>query len=87
MSNYEEIVAQIYEILGPYNKEGHALNEDTHLVEDLGLDSMQVMQIMLEIEDRYDISVPLNILPEIRSVKDFAAQLQTLIDDQTDDSA
>lgn len=76
MAGYEEALAQLYEILKPYAKEGLVLSEETELVADLGLDSMQVMQLLLETEERFDISIPLNVLPDVRTVRDFARQIQ-----------
>ena len=76
MAGYEEALAQLYEILKPYAKEGLVLSEETELVADLGLDSMQVMQLLLETEERFDISIPLNVLPDVRTVRDFALQIQ-----------
>ncbi len=76
MPGYEEALAQLYEILKPYAKEGLVLSEETELVADLGLDSMQVMQLLLETEERFDISIPLNVLPDVRTVRDFARQIQ-----------
>lgn len=76
MPGYEEALAQLYEILKPYAKEGLVLSEETELVADLGLDSMQVMQLLLETEEQFDISIPLNVLPDVRTVRDFARQIQ-----------
>ncbi len=76
MPGYDEALAQLYEILKPYAKEGLVLSEETELVADLGLDSMQVMQLLLETEERFDISIPLNVLPDVRTVRDFALQIQ-----------
>ncbi|MEE8517892.1 MAG: acyl carrier protein [Dehalococcoidia bacterium] len=76
MPGYDEALAQLYEILKPYAKEGLVLSEETELVADLGLDSMQVMQLLLETEERFDISIPLNVLPDVRTVRDFARQIQ-----------
>lgn len=78
MQRYEDILEQINEALRPYAREGQDLNENTELVADLGLDSVQVMQLLLEIEDRLDVSIPLNILPDVRTVKDLTLQLQKL---------
>lgn len=78
MQRYEDILEQINEALRPYAGEEKDLNENTELVADLGLDSVQVMQLLLEIEDRLDVSIPLNILPDVRTVKDLALQLQKL---------
>ena len=32
-----------------------------------------------QVEDEYDISIPLNILPDVQTVKDFVEQLQKLV--------
>jgi len=78
MPSQEEILTQVFEVLAPRVKEGEALSEDMELVGDLGLDSVQVLDLLLEIEDRFDVSIPLNILPDIRTVKDLSEQLQKI---------
>ncbi len=79
IKSYSEILSELYVILSPYNTKKRTLDEETELVADIGLDSLQVMQILLEVEDRFDISIPLNIIPDVRTVKDFASQLERLI--------
>ena len=78
MTRYEEILLQLYEILKPFAKDGQSLSEDTELLSDLGLDSIKVMQLLLETEERFDISIPLNIIPNVRTVGDFARQIEQL---------
>ena len=51
---------------------------DTELVGDLGLSSLKIMDLLLEVEDRFDVSVPMNILPDVNTVRDFAQQLEKL---------
>lgn len=65
-------------MLTPRLKGGKALSEDMELVGDLGLDSVQVLDLLMEIEDRFDVSIPLNILPDIHTVKDLSDQLQKM---------
>ena len=81
MQDYENILQEIYNILRPLVPEGLKIAEETDMVADLGLDSLKVMKIVESIEDSLDISIPLNILPEVRTVKDFALQIQKLIGD------
>ena len=81
MSDYENILQALNETLKPLVPQGQEINEDTDLVADLGLDSLKVMKIIESVEDRYDISIPLNVLPEVRTVKDFALQIQKIIGD------
>lgn len=78
MANYDDFLENIYEILKPFAKQGHLLNEDSELVTGLGLTSLQVMELIEQIEDNFDISIPLNILPDIRTVRDLARQLEKL---------
>ncbi len=78
MQNYETISEQIYELLDPLVEEGIDIQEDSDFVTDLGFDSLKVMKLLEKVEDRYDISIPLNILPDIQTIKDFVIQVQRL---------
>lgn len=51
------------------------------LVADLGFDSLQVLELIAELEDRFDISIPLNDVPVTRSVAQVVAQIARLLDD------
>jgi acyl carrier protein len=79
MASYEEIVASLYEVLEPFAQGSAVLTEDTELVADLGLDSLKIMDMLLWIEDRFDASIPLNVLTDVRTVRDLAVQLEALI--------
>lgn len=81
VADYEDILKQLFELLKPSVKDGRELEEDTDLVADLGLDSLKVMTLVEEVEDRFDISIPLNILANVRTIKDFAKQLKQLTEE------
>ena len=78
MPDYNEFITRIYRILQPFLKPGQRLNEDSELVAELGLTSLQVMMMIEQIEDDFDITVPLNILPDIRTIRELALQLEKL---------
>jgi len=78
MPDYKDFLEHIFEILKPYAKQGVILNEKSELVTELGLTSLQVMELIEQIEDQFDMSIPLNILPDIRTVHDLALQLEKL---------
>ena len=82
MQNLENLQEQLYRILTPFVPDGSDLRAETDLVADLDLDSMKVMDIVADVEDHFDISVPLNILPDVRTIGDFALQLQTLLKEE-----
>jgi acyl carrier protein len=49
------------------------------LVADLGFDSLQVLEVVAELEDRFDISIPLNDVPATRTVAQIVAQVAALL--------
>ena len=79
MATNTEILSQLLEILKPFTKEGQQMREETKLVAELGLDSLQVMQVLLKIEDHFDISIPLNNLPTIQTVQELVVEIETLV--------
>jgi len=76
-----KIIKEVIEILRPLVPEGQQINAETDLVADLGLDSLKVMKLLETVEDSFDISVPLNILPEVRTVEDFVLQIEKISKD------
>jgi acyl carrier protein len=79
MLTYQDILAQTCELLAPYAK-GRPLEEGTDLLTHVGLDSIQAMEVLLAAEDRFDMSIPLNVLGSVRTVGDLAQQLQQLLE-------
>ena len=52
------------------------------LTSDVGLDSVQIMDLVMEIEDRLDISVPIDILAEVQTLSELAERLQPLVEER-----
>jgi acyl carrier protein len=82
MPGNEDHITRINEILTPYNKDGHIIEAHTELLADLGLTSLQVMEIIEQIEDHYDVTIPLNVLPQVRTVGDLGEQLARITGSQ-----
>ena len=56
---------------------------DSDLVADLGFDSLQVLELVAELEDRFDISIPLDNVSATRNVAQVVAQVARLVDERT----
>ncbi len=80
MNSYDEVLERVKKTLQPQAKDDLLIREETMLATDLGLDSAQLMELILEIEEQFDISIPLNVLPEVYNVKDLVVELQKLLD-------
>jgi acyl carrier protein len=50
----------------------------TKIVEELGMDSLAVMNFIMAIEDRYDISIPLDRVAQVETVDDLTRAIQQL---------
>lgn len=80
MHTYTEILSSLCQLLEPFAGElEQDVGEDTDLVGELGLSSLKIMDLLMEIEDRFDVTVPLNRLAEMRTVGDLAVMLETLV--------
>jgi acyl carrier protein len=54
---------------------------DAVLTSDVGLDSVQIMDLVMEIEDRLDISIPVEVLAEARTLNELAVRIAPLCKD------
>ena len=78
MLEYPQILAEICAELASFTQGRVEIGEDTELLGDLNLDSLQVMNLLLHVEDRFDISIPVSILPDVKTVKDLALRIENL---------
>ena len=73
MMNSQDTIDQIYKLLEPFNSTGKVLTPDTEISTDLNIDSVAVMDFVMEVEDHFDIEIPLNVVSETRSIGELAA--------------
>lgn len=43
------------------------IHPESNLIDDLGLESIKVMDLLMKLEDRFDIPIPINILLDVRT--------------------
>jgi acyl carrier protein len=78
MTDYQEYLNFLISALAFQNKKQLVLSENTALVADIGLSSLEVMEFIEKIEDHFDISIPLNILPDVNTIGDLARKVRDL---------
>ena len=79
---YAAIFQQVAVLLQEYAPQPVPIHEDTELIDDLGFDSLRVMELLHEVEDVFDITYPLNALSDLRTVKDFVLQIQHVVENK-----
>ena len=71
MTGRENTFAALCRLLEPFNSKGIALEPDTDISTDLNIDSVSVMDFVMEVEDHFEIDIPLNVLSETRTMSDL----------------
>lgn len=79
MQSFDENLTKLCGVLQRYTQADIVVGADTLLASDLGIDSAQLMEVLLEVEDEFDISIPLNVLPNVYTVSDLAVELGKLL--------
>lgn len=65
------------DILNEYvDGNGYQITMDTALVDDLGLNSLEVINIVSAFEDEFGVSVPDRIIPTLHTVGDIVKYLE-----------
>ena len=85
----EQIEKRIAELLTAYLEAGEhpelaaqgPVTAATNLVSDFTLDSFQVMEFLMEVEEAFDIMIDMNSLADTHTVGDLAARVGELLQD------
>lgn len=73
----ETLLAEVIEVIARHRNVEVAA--DTDLVADLNLDSIDIAELVAEIEDHFHVVIPMERLPRIRTVADIADDLAPLL--------
>jgi acyl carrier protein len=74
-----EIHGEIRRLLGPYQSETMPITGDTVICDGTAVDSLTVMDMIVELEDRFDIAIPMKRVIEIRTVDQLADAILRLV--------
>ena len=72
----EAIQEEVLKIFRAHTASGHAVEESSHLVADLGIDSLGVMEVLAELEDTFKLTIPDDALREVDTVGDVARAVE-----------
>ncbi len=75
----DEIFGKLSELLSPFNTNNIALKPETEISADLSIDSVAVMDFVMEVEDHFDIDIPLNVLSETHTMADLVKVVEKRI--------
>ena len=53
------------------------ITEATNIAEDLGADSLDLVEILMSLEDEFGVSIPDEAIPDIKTIKDVVNFIDT----------
>src|SRR5262245_8778522 len=78
----ETILAEIVRRLLPFRNDQAAIGGSTVISKDLQIDSLAIMDMVMELEDRFDVTIPLNRVAEIHTVDELTDAIVALRQDR-----
>jgi acyl carrier protein len=78
--NKEELIAKLKVIIKPYTTKTEAfdnLTEDTDFINDLGINSANLVDIVLDIEESFDVVIDNTDMEQMLDVKNAVAIIET----------
>jgi acyl carrier protein len=77
-NNAVDIEAEIVQLLAKRVPAGTKVTAETQIVGGLGLDSVAILDFIMDIEDRFDISIPLDRVAEVQTIAELSRAIETL---------
>ena len=74
----DAVFDKICELLKPYNPENRPITLQSGIVSDLEVDSVAVFDLVMGLEDFYDISIPMEMVSDIKTVGELIAAIRQL---------
>ena len=75
----KEAIQKLKEIVKPYVKEANLLesiNEDTDFINDLNINSANLVDVVLDVEEVFDIEIDADSMEKMRDVKSALAVIE-----------
>ena len=73
-----DVIREICVHLEPYQAGEKPITGETVIAKDLTIDSLAIMDMVMELEDRFDVSIPMSVIAEIHTVDQLADTIQDL---------
>ena len=73
------VEAQIIKTLTARLPAGAEVSAETRIAEGLGLDSVAILDFIMDLEDRFDISIPLDHIAQVQTVAELSRAIEQLI--------
>jgi acyl carrier protein len=73
-----DVEAEIVQMLAGRLPAGVQVSTDTRIVQGLGLDSVAILDFIMDLEERFDVSIPLDRIAEVQTIGELSRAIETL---------
>lgn len=73
------IEAEIISMLSGRVPGGVQVSSETQILRGLGLDSVALLDFIMDLEDRFDVSIPLDRVAEVETIAELSAAIEGLM--------
>ena len=78
LNDYNDVLQKLCHHLKQLVSPEVEITPQTDLINGLAIDSVKLLNLIMEIEDEFDISVPINALADVQTVHDLASLIHQI---------
>ncbi|MDB5486614.1 MAG: acyl carrier protein, partial [Reyranella sp.] len=67
-----DVMREIFALLAPYHVGGKPITPQTVISKGLTIDSLTIMDVIMELEDRFDVTIPMSVAADIVTIDQLA---------------
>ncbi len=74
----KSVLENVVILLGQFNRHSIKLTRDTDIAQGLEVDSVAIFDVIMDVEDSYDITFPMEAIGDIKTIGDLTDMIETL---------
>ena len=78
VNDYSTVLQRLCHHLKQFTGPDVEITPETDLINQLAIDSVKLLNLIMEIEDEFDISVPINALADVQTVHELATLIHQI---------
>jgi acyl carrier protein len=77
-SDQDPVLQKICNLLTPFNRHDIIMRTDTNIITDLEVDSVAIFDLVMEVEDAYEIAFPMEMISEMKTIGDLVSTIHNM---------
>lgn len=74
----QSVLDTVCSLLAPFNRHLVELTRDTKIAEEMDVDSVAIFDVIMDVEDSYEITFPMEAIADIKTIGDLTDMISNL---------